>query len=311
MFAYLTIFYIILSIKIVHEEEIGGIILLGEPIEDAEAGPHLVPFLFAKVRRFPRGVIQQEIPGEPNEIWHEKGFPPADSKLVPPIRVTTGEDTKSTDPLDRRMTLEPTATNRFRINSVTKFLSTVVTLEEAKRQVFDVVVAFLSKEFAQRTPRTILRDLSVISGALDAEVNTLVTSWGLDSEGTQVKLVDLPRTVSEALRDVPASTLQKTATITRAEAEKQKRKLEGQGTAQAEQSLIEARGKGIKNAAELTGLTPANILAAETVQASLGKAGDRAVVLGAGGISEAMGLASTIAETLKNKTPEKGVEETK
>ncbi len=296
--------YVVLSLKVVGPDSIGCLLFFGKPIKDVGSGLCLVPFFLFRVVTEKKTILQQEIPGEPENIWRGQGQPPEGK--VPPLFITTSDEHDGTDALDRRMVLEPVVINRFRIESLLKFIGTIESREDAERQMADLVVSFLTTELAKRTPKKILTELGSLNVQLQTEMKKLVSAWGVKSEGTEVKLVEIPKTVSEALRDVPASKLRKEVTETNAAAEKKKRILEGEGAAEAAQRLIEARGFGAKKSAEEMGLPTDAVFAAEVARDTIGRQGDKVVILGTDGLTNALSMGAAFAKALGGKKPEGG-----
>jgi regulator of protease activity HflC (stomatin/prohibitin superfamily) len=142
------------------------------------------------------------------------------------------------------MTVEATAQVRMQIRDYLRFLKNIGSISSAMKQLRDTAEGVLKLEFASRTPALIPAHWGAINTAFEAKINAIVVSWGVDVHGAQLIDVDLTKTVNKGLRDALNSSLLKEAIIKTAEAEKEKRILEGQGDASAQLSLLTAQAEG-------------------------------------------------------------------
>lgn len=245
VFPYLVLLHFVLSFRTVGPTQLGAVLFFGEPIQEVGSGPKIVPFFSCSLVKETRLVIQDQFPGDPEQIDKRDVDVPEEGKVAP-IRVPTGEGTGSDDPIDRRMTLEVTLLSRYRIEKgqFIIFLTTIGSTTEARRQIRDTVEAFLKIEFAKRSPMQILADLADINKILREAVEKDTDSWGIQVENVQLVDNDLGKKVNQSLRDVPSALLQKKVTVTNAEAEKRKLVLEGEGVADARQKFLFAEADG-------------------------------------------------------------------
>lgn len=264
------IIYIVLSFKTVGPEEKAAVLLFKRPMYEVKSGLIFVPWLVCSLRKESRLTIQMQIPGEPEEIDKSgddnKGLLPG--KMFLPIRSTTAsyEIVKKNkafandpalvegDPLNRRMTLEPTAQIRFKIKDLVKFIQTIGSIKEAKKQLRDTAEGVIDSEFGKRTPALIIAHRSDINKTLRKEIGKLVKDdtttpehnewWGVDIETAQLLDLDISKKVNEALSQVAEADVIAKKTVIVAEASKKSAKLAGQGAASAELSMLTAQAAG-------------------------------------------------------------------
>ncbi|MFA6227163.1 MAG: SPFH domain-containing protein [Candidatus Paceibacterota bacterium] len=289
----LQMVYFALSCKIIGPRIKAVLVFLGNPVYEVSSGFAFVPFLFSWLEKMPGTVIQMQIPGEPEMIDRsgddKKKLSPG---MVRPIRITTGfaavaiknfpADKKiiMDDPLQKRMTLEVTGYIRMKVKNAVEYLKNLGSIEQLEKQVRDTFEATMNVEFGRRTPGLITTHLKEVNKALLREMKRIVEKpgWGLEVESVGLLERDITHQLNTALRDasmadvmIQTAESQKQQAIRKAEGERQKRILEGQGDGLAEQSVLEGRAKGLEKWVDLAktreGLITLQIqLANETVQ---------------------------------------------
>jgi regulator of protease activity HflC (stomatin/prohibitin superfamily) len=290
--------YLAASFKIVGPTELGAILLFGNPIKAVGSGLVFAPLWILSLDKESRLVIQSEYPADPENVWKgDEDERPSDK--FPPIRITHAKASDNDDdPINERMTTEVSFFVRYRIMDFIIFLTTIGSVAEAEKQIQDTLVATASQQLAKKTPAEALRDWADINAELKSAVDKLTDSWGIKVEDSQMKAIDLGKTVNSALRDVPAEELAKKVTITKAEAEKRKMELEGEGKATAEKAFLVARAGGYQEVAKKLKLEGDKVLTAETAKAAFENA-DYAMF---GGYSGFQDILKTIAAG-QNITP--------
>lgn len=270
------IIYTVLSFKTVGPDEKAAVLFFGRPLHEVRSGLVFVPWLICSLRKESRLTIQIQIPGEPEEIDKsgddEKGV---SAGKVLPIRATTGsyETVKKNslftndpslvegDPLNQRMTLEPSAQIRFKIKNIVKFIGHIGSITEAKKQLRDTAEGVIKSEFAKRTPALIIAHWSEISNILKLEIGKMVKDdtgtidedegWGVVIETAQLLDVDITKKVNEALSAVSAAKITANRTVTEARAARTKSEEEGAGIAKARELLLIAESVGMTKLAKL------------------------------------------------------------
>jgi regulator of protease activity HflC (stomatin/prohibitin superfamily) len=140
--------------------------ILGYPLYVVGPGPHFVPFGIAKLDRFPKTAIQEEIPADLEKVHF--GPPPIPEGKVEPLRVTAGGAGKdTTDSLNRPMTLEPNLIYRIEIKDPIAFKGAIGSVANAIKQLSDTIVTAIQGAYASRTPRQIFDDWGEINAELE------------------------------------------------------------------------------------------------------------------------------------------------
>lgn len=283
------VLYITLSWEIVNEKKIGTLVFLGFPLFDV-AGFVPRPAIISKVVTFKRGTIGLEIPAEPEDIYREEGIVPKGKR--PPIRVTFSEDATPgiKDPLRRRLTEEVVPFIRFRILSPTVFVKEIGDLEEARRQLEDAVVGYLTTELGKITIAELLKNKQKYDRELERIVIAKTRRWGIRIVSAQIKMVNLSKKLNVAMQAGAEAVGQNIGKLLNAENEKQTRTLIGEGTGAAEASIITQRGMAMKAVADMLKVGGRDVLASETARGTLGGANKTVIVGGSGGIRDAAGL---------------------
>ena len=289
--------YTLVSFRIVREDEWGAKIFFGWPYQGLDSGLAFVPLFIFRLRKETKLVVQEEYPDEPERIWKgdQTQIPEG---MIPPLRIVTGvpnpeeQGFDEENPLETQMTLEPRFYVRFHIVDFLRFITVIGSLKEAVKQTEDTATAILQREFAKRTPASIIRDLEAINQVLTQEVNEVVGRWGLKIDEIKLESTDLGLTVNTALRNVPTSKLEKQVTIIQAEAEKQGIILKGEGIAQARKTFLGAEAVGYMDIALALGLPAGDlikILQNEAARAALEKAVE-VKIFGFGTVEKLVGL---------------------
>lgn len=309
----------------------------GRAIQVSEQGPtHVLRLPLFETITLPKSSIQEEYPKNGDQIdWEkESGQPPAEGKVAP-IRVTTDPRPAAPgNPLEHTMTLAMSLAVSYRIYDPLQFVVVLgggvngeEGLKNARKQIEDVSIATLTAVVGKNTPARIISNFSVINLALEKAIQYLVdgvmpevnangeviggrshpsSAWGVEIISVQVVRNDMPLEVNKQMRDVPAAHLEKVAVEARAEGEKRRLTLVGQGTASARQALEEAAlvgfANGFRSALKLAedesiGLTPQQLAAVQTAD-KIAQSDNKTIVLGEQVITS---LPRQIAEAL-NRT---------
>lgn len=266
------------------------------PIQQTNDGPAFVPWpIFTFLTHLDKPPKQRQYPGEIDAIFHgdERTEPLPPGKVLP-FRVTTGSPKESkedwriskglpeserengypnypykNDPLDLRMTLEPSATATRRILDAVQYIRAVGDDEEADRRMRDATEGVITSNFVRRTPARILGELDQINGELEKAIQKVVAygrkfrvisghpqggewesdldeRWGVDASSIQMVRTGIPKEVSEALRTIAAE---------KAGVETAKHK--------ADQVRETGKGEGDKEKAVRTGIGEGDAAAAE------------------------------------------------
>lgn len=295
VFLGLIILHFIASFRTLHAQDIGGVLFFGDFVKEVEPGIIIVPVFCCRLVSETGLVIQRQFPDEPENIDKTGNDIPAKGKVFP-VRVTHAEK-KSDDPLDRRITSETTFIVRFKIKKghFKDFYTNIGSIEEAIKQMRDAGESQLKIEHSSQTVAEALKNQESTNDSLRDKIEKLVAGWGTHIEDVHIIEIGLNHAINIAIAKVPESEYKKKATITDAEAEKEKQILEGTGKAEAEKLLLEAKAIGYKKIATELGITEGDlILKMETMKQAMEKA-QYSIIPG----SDAFQFAAGLSETLK------------
>jgi len=230
-------------------QEVGAILYFGAFVKEVNPGLLFVPFFSCKLVKVTGLTTEMQIPGEPEDVFDPKENIEG---TVRKIFATHKEKMGTDDPLDRRLTTEPSAYIRFRVKrgSVENFLERIGSIEEAERQIRDANESEIKVIFARNTVKETLKNLEKINGKLLATTINLVEDWGIELLRVQIVDLGLSHNTNKKIDEAVQAEFEKRATITLAEAERRRLEEEGEGTALAVQVLLEAQAVGYNAIAE-------------------------------------------------------------
>ena len=190
---FFTLTHIALSLRTVSETEYGALFFFGRPVAEVEPGPVKVYFGLLKLRTDQRGIIQMEIPGEPEEVQKSDQDNIAEGKKAP-VRINQAaprtavyytdpddhegikpqswdslspemQKSLEDDPLQLRLTTEVSGVLRFRIRpgQYIHFLQTTGSLDNAQKSLEDAWVRTAQSELGRVTPSHALTKKNVIN----------------------------------------------------------------------------------------------------------------------------------------------------
>ena len=296
------VLYTIASFRQLGPTELGARTLFGNPIDQVSSGFVFVPVGIFSLEVAPAIFIQDELPSNPENIFRGDGIIPPDK--FPPIRIPFGLPTEENDdPYDHRMTQEVVPVVTWRIDDFVKFLTTVGSVEEARRQLEDAAIAMLTEAFAKITPAIALKELDKHSEALKKAIDDRVDGWGIELKSAKIKAINFNHELNTAILGVPQATVNAKAAIITAEARKRELELEGEGMGAAEKAILDGRTAGMKNMTSELGLSGGAILAAETARGITNNPGQKTIIAGSGGFSDLAMVGSVLGETLQKKEP--------
>lgn len=305
MIPFLT--YYVTSVYIVQEDHVAGIFVLQQYAWEIGPGVYFVPRFITEVGDLPVSFEQDQFPGDPERISKQRDDLALNGLLRPFRTPTAGsEPGDSDDPLNTRMTLEPTASVVWRLRRRSFFEMWIrvpgKTWPEKKinirKQMYDSLHSMLGKSVAKRTPAQIFEQLEEIDLELEMALQIALEKFGVEIDRVEMQPPDLTHAVNIALAGISEARAQKQAGITRAEEEKQSEILRQEGIALGRERLSEAdrkerqnRGVGDMEAAKALGMSGADFRAGEIAKETIGEG---TMVLGVEGIAQAMGLGKLI-----------------
>ncbi len=212
----------------------------------------------------------------------------------------------------KRVTAELYPVMRWRIHHVTNFVANIGSETTVEKQVEDEIFSVLNRICQQISLAQAFQNQQWLNAILfhavaarikaeqQADGSWVSDEWGILLESIFIKYPHLSHGLNSAIADASKATFTAQETVTLAGAEKTKLEKEGAGAAKAAAALAEAElkgfGDGLKHAAELTGLTPAEIAAVKVAQQAAD--GGNTIILGADGMEKLVGLAAAAGKGL-------------
>lgn len=327
----LGIIYLRLSFHQVGGDQKAGVFLFDRGLFDVPDDRGLIhaPFFFFKVRRFPAGNIQFELPGEKEELWTE------DRQITPeaiaagmklPLRITyaeapenqtdfviegitdeTGREVippktvvvSSLDPLRRRVTAGLQLQVVWIIESVIQMYRHVGSLENLRKISEDAAVTSIVRILSKYPYAVSLQAQGTLSRIAQYEIGELTrnTVQGAHLIRFSTKEFMNSHDLNRTLQAVPEAMAEGNATRTKADAEAYR---------------LKRMGEGLRDGAKASGLSPEVFTASETAP-KLTKGAGTVLVGGTGGLADlataAIGIGRAFQKSGKGKNEEGSEEE--
>lgn len=280
----------------------GVIEVFGRPVyAKGPGGLFYVPLGIAHLIVLPYTTIEDQYPDDPEKIWKgDQDKTPVG--MVPPIRLTSsGSEETTKDPLERRLTLEISFVNRFKIIDPIVFRKTIGTLEEFRRQVRDIVVRTGGQQIAKRSPKDVLEKWEEIDTELNGIVEKTAKDWGVITQNVYMGDIDPSKRVNTAMAEATEALYLRKKKETDAEAQKFVDERKGMGEGAAEKAILDGRTAGLAEMKDKLGLEPGLVLSAETARAITNNPGQKTVITGVKGFADLIGIATGISKTLKDE----------
>lgn len=319
--------------EVIGPDEIGVRTIFGQPVGTVNAGLPIVPPGIGDIQIFPTTTQQREFPAEPQNIFRGEDKEEAPEGKVPPLRITFGESltvenaqrilgeyytvtrpdgsTITFQPevpkdalANSRVTAEVTPIVRWRITDAVPFVQNIGTIEEVNRQMEDEMVVVLNTIYPRISVAQAQQNVEWMNALLFNAVSRRIgaqhghsDAWGIDLEGAAVKPIGFNHSLNKSISGVAEASFKGEAVVREAIRAAEATVITGAATATAAKALeretLAGKGQGIAAAAKSTGLTPAEIIGAETAQA-VGK-GDGTIIVGADGVAQLAGIAAAFA----------------
>lgn len=286
----------------------------GEETPEADVVPaDLVEKGFKPPIRITFGFPGRELRADPEASDEEKRLIARMNEYITAIKnEKSGADKEEkTDPFDSRLTAEVFVVIRWRILRFCQFFSTIMSMDEARKQMEDTTTAMLTRAFAKITPAVALEHLGTQSGALLEEIRERVGQktparrvgvgskpWGVSVETAQIKLINFSHKLNKRVQEMAEAQAERRAKITRAEGEGERKRIERKGEGLGEEAYLAARGRGLQQMAQLLNL-PATIIVGAEVARTIGENPQKTIIIpGSGGLTDLLGMAAAIGQTL-------------
>lgn len=310
---------------------IAGITVFNQPA--IEFGSGFYPILpGSKLGMLPLSAQNDQFPADPEFISKRPDTDPLMPGEVRPIRIMTGPpDSKDEDEvLGERTAPEFTFSVRWRVYEKGYFELAInlpggsdwgSKLYQVRKHMRDTGEGFLNLEVSARSPVKVVGEQRQIGEGLKARIQEAFERYDLVIEEVLLQSPDFGHGINKALARVNEARAEakiartksegdRDATINAADGEKARleRVSEGQkaadiNAAAARTVSLAAEGKGRMKAAQALGMPGDEYVALEQAPKILG---DKTIVLGTAGITEALAIGATTLAAARNKTTEGG-----
>ncbi len=197
----------------VNANEMGGLFLFGDFIQEVGPGLMLVPMGLCKMEKVSTLQHEEEFPGNPEDIWYgdpKEGKIPDGMRM--PLRVTflaePQKEKADRDPFKSRITTEVFLVLVFRISNFLGFFKSVGSIENFRRVMEDALTGEAQELLPKRTLGATMLDLNNINrGLKEKAIEWLGQSKlnGVQILDARIKSMPLDHTLNEAIRDAAAS----------------------------------------------------------------------------------------------------------
>lgn len=236
--------WFLLGFQVVKENERGIKVILGYPYQTVESGPRWLPFLLGKMLHYGTGIVELNFT-KPAGIITKRGKIAGENRDFGPANIGASVSFRFRWPEDlvKAVKLLPPPP-RNKDDEEGKAALTSIFEEVVLDDVRNVGGKKVWFELA-RDRKTFAREINQsLSEVIDAnghpvEGNIIIDS-GIQQPTVAIDHLEIPPELLASLTAEEIAQLEKAATITRAEGEKRKRQLEGEGTADAKSKLLDA-----------------------------------------------------------------------
>lgn len=314
IFAYLPILaYVIVSFRSVGVDEIAGADFFGKPVRQFSNGLKWVPFGLFHFQVEKATFVQSEFPGDSDHIqWSDEKTALSQGK-VRPIYLLTGENPDGKLPTDKQMNVGIAALAKFqlipeRLFDLIKNVGPIdrskadeirvtmtggenvsVVMLEVVRHLRDTATAVMTEIAGQLSYNELRGHLNLVNRLLFLRLQRTVITWGIQLTEAGVTKINPGHEFNEKIQDRGQALADRDAMILRAEGEKQKRVLEGEGNAAARQKFLEAEAKGYAKIAEQAKTEAGQIAISAEVAGKLAASGNT-IVVGTDGVKDLIGI---------------------
>jgi len=329
----LQAFHIKASLRSIGVDDLAGFSLFRRPWFMPKTGLYLVPFGILELVKANRNYKDKRFPGPADKIFRVSktkqetrdggDMPPEGKDLVRPIYVTTGEprltdvdkqklEKEDANPLDRQLSVEVSYFIRYRPDQEHGGIFRIARNLASQTGDIDERIQNLVQEQSERdiksvltrhTPATIIENWDLINKVFIMKFRLAVMRLGIDVDKNGGGLDDMnpSHITNEAQAEVTRAQFRKLATITDAEADKEKRRKEKEGDAAGELAWLTAQAKGRKEIMDSLKVSGDAVLASEAVREVLGET-DVVLAGGEGGMRDILGFVKGAQSVLKSGT---------
>ncbi|MBC8464934.1 MAG: hypothetical protein H8D63_00965 [Parcubacteria group bacterium] len=234
------------------------------PLPDGLA--YIPPFF--GIKRDTKKIVQFELPPSELIYWGSGDVPEG---MYAPLRFgQVGKPSKveaeENNPLSNNQTTDGSIQARIRIDgkSLYEYFTTIGTLKNAEKMILDAMVSKVQAILGKKTPLWTKRNFDKVNEEITRALHKFVVGWGVVALDVYLVNYDYSHETNKSMRGVVVAEFERKATVTRAEGEREKRMLEGQGQADADKAIGDAKTDVLVKRTEELDVTGAEVLGAET-----------------------------------------------
>ena len=254
----LELAYLVFSFETIGVDEVAARFVFGAASGNLKPGLYFVPFGIVTVKRGRATRYQDELPGEPKQIFRQDDVAPVPANMFPPIRVKFGspkdDDDKSLkeDAYNIAMVAEVVPVVSWKIDDATLFFSSYDDVDVFRKILEDKAVEVFGDNFSTVTPARALKELKVTSQKLQTKIMDETANTGVKIVDAYVKPFIFPHSLNTSVVAVSMARQNAKAVKETALGTKQKLIDEGAGNAKARQLMLEAEAIGVAKLAEIS-----------------------------------------------------------
>jgi regulator of protease activity HflC (stomatin/prohibitin superfamily) len=250
--------YLIFAFGTIGADEVGAKFCFGAPAGNLAPGLYVAFPGIMTVERFPGTQFQDELPGEPSQIFRKDDKEVVPPGMFPPIRVKFGMPQKDdspelkADPYNVPMTAEVVPVVSWKVTDATSFFKNYHDIDAFRRILEDKSVEVFGNEFSGVTPAKALLTLSLTSEKLEEKIRNETAGTGVEIMDAYVKPFIFSHELNTSVVKVSIARQDADAVRIKAAGDRDKLKEEGVGNAEARKLMLEAEAIGVAKLAEIS-----------------------------------------------------------
>lgn len=250
--------YLVFSFGTIGVDEVAAKFCFGAPAGNLAPGLYFAPPGIMSVKRAQGTQFQDELPGEPSQIFRKDDKEVVPPGMFPPIRVKFGMPKKDDseelkdDPYNVPMTAEVVPVVSWKITDATAFFTNYQDVEAFRRILEDKAVEVFGNEFSGVTPAKALKTLSATSTNLQNKILEETAGTGVEVIDAFVKPFIFSHDLNTSVVNVSIARQDAQSVRIKAAGEKDRLREEGIGKAEARKLMLEAEAVGVSKLAEIS-----------------------------------------------------------
>ena len=254
----LEVAYLIFSFGTVGVDEVAAKFIFGAPLGNLKPGLYYAPVGIVTARKGKGTLYQDELPGEPKQIFRKDDKETVPYNMFPPIRIKFGgpqendDESLKRDPYNIEMVAEVVPVVSWKIIDATTFFSSYDDDVAFRKILEDKAIEVFGNEFSTVTPAKALGTLSATSQKLQTKLEDETKDTGVKIVDSYVKPFIFSHPLNTSVIDV--SIARRSAEVVKIKADGEKRRLieEGTGNSEARRLMLEAEAIGVAKLAEIS-----------------------------------------------------------